>query len=473
MTRPLAGLLDGPLSVVTAGLDLFPEALIGQDAEVAIVEWRPPRFGEPGQLSAIAADPRRTAANRSAVERVMAAGAELVDVRPAGQALGLDRDLFLHAGPPIEVAQASGPLRGALIGAAVFEGLAANPDEAAQLLDGDRIRLEPCHHHRAVGPMAGVISASMWVSELRDPVNGGTAFCSLNEGLGKVLRYGAYSPDVIARLRWMGEVLGPVLAQAVHRSGPLDIKSILAQMLQMGDEGHNRNRAGSLMFLRDLAPAIAESGASSAQIADVLRFIGGNAHFFLNYGMPAAKLAMDSARGIPGSSVVVAMARNGTEFGIQTSGTGDAWFTGPAQTPDGLFLGRYGPADANPDIGDSTIMETLGLGGFSMAAAPAIVRFVGGSVPDALATTKRMYAITVTENPAYAIPVLEFRGAPTGIDVLNVARTGILPQINTGMAGRAAGTGQVGAGLVQPPQECFEKALVALAAEAAAPPASA
>lgn len=473
MTRPLAGLLDGPLSVVTAGLDLFPEALIGQDAEVAIVEWRPPRFGEPGQLSAIAADPRRTAANRSAVERVMAAGAELVDVRPAGQALGLDRDLFLHAGPPIEFAQASGPLRGALIGAAVFEGLAANPDEAAQLLDGDRIRLEPCHHHRAVGPMAGVISASMWVSELRDPVNGGTAFCSLNEGLGKVLRYGAYSPDVIARLRWMGEVLGPVLAQAVHRSGPLDIKSILAQMLQMGDEGHNRNRAGSLMFLRDLAPAIAESGASSAQIADVLAFIGGNEHFFLNYGMPAAKLAMDSARGIPGSSVVVAMARNGTEFGIQTSGTGDAWFTGPAQTPDGLFLGRYGPADANPDIGDSTIMETLGLGGFSMAAAPAIVRFVGGSVPDALATTKRMYAITVTENPAYAIPVLEFRGAPTGIDVLNVARTGILPQINTGMAGRAAGTGQVGAGLVQPPQECFEKALVALAAEAAAPPASA
>ncbi|MEJ7770509.1 MAG: DUF1116 domain-containing protein [Geodermatophilaceae bacterium] len=464
MTRPLGALLAHPLSVVTAGVDLFPEALRSQGAIVETVDWRPPAFGAPEDLAAVAADRRRVSANRTATERILAAGADLVDVRSAADALDLDRDLFLHAGPPIEFGNASGPLRGALIGAAMFEGLAADPDEAVAMLESGRIRLEPCHHHRAVGPMAGVTTASMWVSELRDPVNGGTAYCSLNEGLGKVLRYGAYSTEVIDRLRWMGEVLGPLLAAALIRSGPIDIKSILAQMLQMGDEGHNRNRAGSLMFLRDLAPAIAEAGAPADQVADVLRFLGGNEHFFLNYGMPAAKLALDAARDIPGCSVVVAMARNGTEFGIQTSGTGDAWFTGPAQTPEGLFLGGYGPQDANPDIGDSAIMETLGVGGFSMAAAPAIVRFVGGTVPDALATTRRMFRITVTENPAYAIPVLEFRGAPTGIDVLSVARTGILPQINTGMAGRVAGTGQVGAGLVKPPQECFEKALVALAA---------
>jgi len=464
MTRPLGALLAHPLSVVTAGVDLFPEALRSQGAIVETVDWRPPAFGAPEDLAAVAADRRRVSANRTATERILAAGADLVDVRSAADALDLDRDLFLHAGPPIEFGNASGPLRGALIGAAMFEGLAGDPDEAVAMLESGRIRLEPCHHHRAVGPMAGVTTASMWVSELRDPVNGGTAYCSLNEGLGKVLRYGAYSTEVIDRLRWMGEVLGPLLAAALIRSGPIDIKSILAQMLQMGDEGHNRNRAGSLMFLRDLAPAIAEAGAPADQVADVLRFLGGNEHFFLNYGMPAAKLALDAARDIPGCSVVVAMARNGTEFGIQTSGTGDAWFTGPAQTPEGLFLGGYGPQDANPDIGDSAIMETLGVGGFSMAAAPAIVRFVGGTVPDALATTRRMFRITVTENPAYAIPVLEFRGAPTGIDVLSVARTGILPQINTGMAGRVAGTGQVGAGLVKPPQECFEKALVALAA---------
>ena len=464
MTGPLAALLTQPLSVITAGVDLFPEALRAQGAEVEKVHWRPPAFGEPAELSALAADPRRVAANRTATERILAAGAELVAVRPAADALGIARELFLHAGPPIEFDDVSGPLRGALIGAALFEGLAADPDEAQRLLETGRIRLEPCHHHRAVGPMAGVTTASMWVSELHDPINGGTAFCSLNEGLGKVLRYGAYSAEVIERLRWMVEVLGPALAAALARSGPIDIKSIVAQMLQMGDEGHNRNRAGSLMFLRDLAPAIAESGGSATQVVEVLRFLGGNEHFFLNYGMPAAKLAMDAARDLPGSSVVVAMARNGTDFGIQTAGTGDSWFTAPADIPEGLFLGGYGPEDANPDIGDSAIMETLGVGGFSMAAAPAIVRFVGGTVPDALATTRQMYAITVTENPTYTIPVLDFRGAPTGIDVLSVARTGILPQINTGMAGRVAGTGQVGAGLVKPPAECFTAALRGLAA---------
>jgi hypothetical protein len=259
-----------------------------------------------------------------------------------------------------------------------------------------------------------------------------------------------------------------VLSQAVRNpidagADPIDVKAILAQMLQMGDEGHNRNRAGSALTLRELAPSLVVVDAPLSDVSDVLRFIGGNEHFFLNLGMPTAKLALDAARDVPGSTMLTVMARNGTDFGIQTAGTGDRWFTGPANTPEGLFLGDYGPEDANPDIGDSAITETYGVGGFSMAAAPAIVRFVGGSVPDALATTERMYQLTLAENPAMAIPIMGFRGAPTGIDVLKVARTGWLPQINTGMAGRVAGTGQVGAGLVQPPQECFEQALVALA----------
>jgi hypothetical protein len=265
----------------------------------------------------------------------------------------------------------------------------------------------------------------------------------------------------------MRDVLGPVLRAAVRSmADPLDVKAVLAQMLQMGDEGHNRNRAGSLMTLRELSPAVVEVDAPSSDIAAVLRFIGGNEHFFLNLGMPTAKLALDAARDVPGSTMVTVMSRNGTEFGIRTAGTGDRWFTGPANTPVGLFLGDYGPEDANPDIGDSAIMETYGVGGFTMAAAPAIVRFVGGTVPDALATTERMYQLTLAENPAMQVPILGFRGSPTGIDVLAVARTGWLPQINTGMAGRVAGTGQVGAGLVQPPRECFEQALAALAQEA-------
>jgi hypothetical protein len=307
----------------------------------------------------------------------------------------------------------------------------------------------------------------MWMFELRDPEHGGSAYCSLNEGLGKVLRYGAYGPEVIERLRWMSAVLGPLLQTAVRAradAGPVDIKSIAVQMLQMGDEGHNRNRAGTLMFLRELLPDLIDSGAPSAEVAEAVAFIAGNDHFFLNLGMPACKLATDAARDVPGSTLVVTMARNGTDFGIQVSGTGDQWFTGPANTPEGLYLGAFGPDDANPDIGDSAITETAGIGGFAMAAAPAIVRFVGGDVSDAISATQSMYDITLAESRAYQIPVLDFRGTPTGIDVTRVVRTGILPHINTGMAGRVAGTGQVGAGIVNPPAEIFPAALTALAA---------
>jgi hypothetical protein len=268
----------------------------------------------------------------------------------------------------------------------------------------------------------------------------------------------------------MGDVLGPLLQAAVRGTEEAtDVTGILTQMLQMGDEAHNRNRAGTLMLLRDLSPAMVSSGSDagfdSKDVADVLRFVGGNDHFFLNLAMPACKLALDAGRDVPGSTMVVAMARNGTDFGIQVSGTGDEWFTGPAQVAEGLFLGDYGPDDANADIGDSAITETAGIGGFAMATAPAIVRLVGGTVPDALATTRRMHEITLAENPRWTVPVLEFMGTPTGIDVTKVCRTAILPQINTGMAGKVAGVGQVGAGLVTPPAEIFPKALAALAAQ--------
>ena len=462
-------LLLAPPAIVAAGVEVFSEALRQQGARITDVDWRPPAFGSAEDLAAVALDPRRAAANRVAVERVLAAGSVLTDVRPAREVLDLPDRVLLHSGPPLTWEAASGPMRGALVGACLFEGWASTVEDAERVLAAGGIALDPCHHHRAVGPMAGVTSPSMWLWCLADPVGGGRAWCNLNEGLGKVLRMGAFDEEVQTRLGWMRDVLGPVLQQAVRaRPEPLDVKAVLAQMLQMGDEGHNRNRAGSLMALRELSPAIVAVDAPSSDIAEVLRFIGGNEHFFLNLGMPTAKLAMDAARDVPGSSLVTVMARNGTEFGIQTAGTGDRWFTGPANTPVGLYLGDYGPEDANPDIGDSAIMETYGVGGFSMAAAPAIVRFVGGTVPDALATTERMYQVTLAENPAMQIPVLGFRGAPTGIDVLQVARTGWLPQINTGMAGRVAGTGQVGAGLVQPPQQCFEQALAALAEESRA-----
>ncbi|OFE14800.1 hypothetical protein BA895_08985 [Humibacillus sp. DSM 29435] len=461
--------LEGEVTVATVGAGVLSDALRAQAVSITEANWQPPMTGTEGDLWAVSTDARRDAANALALARMTAAGADLVDVRPAREALGLERGTFLHAGPPITFERASGPLRGALIGAMLLEGLADTAEEAAAVLTrGEGIVLEPCHHRGAVGPMAGVISASMWVYELHDSGHGNTSWCSLNEGLGKVLRYGAFGPEVIERLRWMGAVLGPILQQAVRarleQQSPIDVKAIIAAMLQMGDEGHNRNRAGSLLLLRELLPTMITADAPSSDIAEAVRFSGANEHFFLNLGMPACKLATVAAHGIPGCSVVTTMARNGTDFGIRVSGTGDEWFTAPAGTPQGLFLGSYGPADANPDIGDSAITETAGIGGFAMAAAPAIVRFVGGDVAFALRTTAMMYQITVGEHPAYQVPILEFRGTPTGIDVVAVARTGILPQINTGMAGRVAGTGQVGAGLVTPPAACFSQALAALAA---------
>jgi hypothetical protein len=459
----MTGLLRREPHVISAGLELLAGAAEGQAARVTRVAWKPPMPDTESDLVTVLGDRRRADANALAVGRMQASRAQLVDLLPARDALGLRPGEFLHAGPPITWERASGPLRGALLGAAIFEDLAADPQEAAAIAERGGFALDPCHAHHAVGPMAGVVSPSMWVFVLEDPASGRRAYCSLNEGLGKVLRYGAYSPEVIDRLRWMAAVLGPLLQSAVRAGGPVDVTAILAQMVQMGDEAHNRNRTGTLMLLRDVLPSLVAASFPASDVSRTVTFIGGNDHFFLNLAMPACKLALDAARDMPGSTMVVAMARNGTDFGVQVAGTGDQWFTAPALTPRGLFLGDYGPADANPDIGDSAITETAGLGGFAMAAAPAIVRLVGGSVADALAATRRMYEITLAEHPLFQVPALDFRGTPAGIDVTLVARTGILPQINTGMAGKVAGTGQVGAGLVTPPADVFPAALGALA----------
>jgi hypothetical protein len=460
---PSSDLLSGPPRVVTAGVELFEATLRDQGVEVVAVEWRPPLEGTAGALARIAADPRTATANATALERITAAEPHWVGVTTAADALGLQPGQFLHAGPPITWERASGPLRGALIGAMLYEGVADTPEAAVAIAERGELELAPCHAHAAVGPMAGVVSPSMPLFVIENHAFGNRAYCTFNEGLGKVLRYGAYGPEVIERLRWMQDVLRPAMTAAVERLGSMDLRSVVVQAMQMGDELHNRNRAASSLFVREVVPPLLESGIDPGDLADVVRFVNGNEHFFLNLGMPAAKSALDPARDLPGSSVVVAMARNGTDFGIQLSGTGDRWFTGPAQVPDGLFLGDYTADDANPDIGDSTITESAGMGGFAMAAAPAIVRFVGGQAGDALDATRSMYAITLGEHPHFQIPILEFRGTPVGIDATRIVRTGVMPFVNTGIAGKQPGTGQVGAGLVSPPPEAFVAAVRTLA----------
>ncbi len=310
--------------------------------------------------------------------------------------------------------------------------------------------------------MAGIVTASMPVWEVVNEAAGTTAFCTLNEGLGKVLRYGAYAPEVIERLRWMRDVLGPALAAALERHGPLDLRSLIAQALQMGDEGHNRNRAGTSLVIRELAPFLVEDESlPRARVAEVLRFLHGNDHFFLNLTMPAAKSAVAAIADLPWSSVVSVMARNGVEFGIRLAGLGPRWFVGEASVVEGLYLPGFKAEDAARDIGDSVITETSGIGGFAMAAAPAIVQFVGGRASDALRLTQRMYAITLAESEAYKIPALDFRGTPTAIDVVKLVETGVLPVVNTGIAHKEPGVGMVGAGLVRPPLACYHAALAA------------
>lgn len=403
-------------------------------------------------------------ANRLAVERMMAARPVLKGLATAREVIpGMSDDLLLHAGPPIEWARASGPLRGAVIGALLFEGRARDEAGAAALVERGEVRLEPCHHHGAVGPMAGVISPSMKVYVVEDATHGHRTFSNLNEGYGKVLRYGAFSGDVLTKLRWMNDFLAPVLGRAIELLGGIDLRTLIAEALHMGDEGHNRNKAGSLLFLKLLAPAIARVNPAREIHVETLRFLGENPLSVLNPVMAACKAMADAAHGIEGSTIVSTMARNGTDFGIRVSGLGDRWFTAPSQVPDGLYFPGFSSADANPDIGDSTITETAGLGAFAMAAAPAIVTFIGGTPRDALSASLEMYEITATEHSQFTIPALGFRGTPVGIDLRKVVELGITPRVNTGIAHKQAGVGQVGAGLVRPPMETFESALVAYA----------
>ena len=408
-------------------------------------------------------------ANTVATNRMMEARPVLVGLGTARDVIpGMHENLLLHAGPPITWARMSGPLRGAIIGALIFEGRAADAAEAEALATSGEIEFAPCHHHNAVGPMAGVTSPSMAVYIIEnqaDPEAGGgnRAFSNLNEGYGKVLRYGAYQEDVQARLRWMHDVMAPVLGDAIVAAGGLDIRALLAEALHMGDEGHNRNKAGSILYTAKLAPHIARVAPDGATAADIIAALGENALSVLNPVMAACKAMCDAGHGVEGSTIVTAMARNGTDFGIRVSGLDGQWFTAPAQVPDGLYFPGFSFADANADIGDSTITETAGIGGFAMAAAPAIVTFVSGAPKDAVNATMEMYEINFTEHKSFTIPALDFRGTPTGIDLRKVVETGITPRINTGIAHKEAGVGQVGAGLVRPPMAIFEEALVAFA----------
>ncbi len=462
----VSSLMDGRVRAVNIGLASFAETLRSAGVPVVQVDWRPPAQADPvrgRKLAQLIGNPLVDQANATAVGRMLAVQPMLTNVQVAGELLPELRSgrLLLHAGPPIDWERMSGPMRAAVAGAAILEGWASTPEEAEKEAARGGIEFSPCHHHSAVGPMAGVISASMPLIVVEDAATGRRAYSNLNEGQGRCLRYGALGGDVMERLRWMGARLGPSLAAALRSlREPVDLGAIIAQALQMGDECHSRNVAASALLVRQLAAALA--GQEPLGGHEALEFLSDNNYWFLNFSMAASKLATDAGRGVRHSTVVTALARNGVEFGIQVSGTGDRWFTAPAPVPDGLYFPGYGPADANPDIGDSAIAETNGLGGFALAAAPAIVGFVGGTPADALRVSEEMATITVTRHPAFQLPALGFVGSPYGIDVRAVTDAGLEPTITTGIAHRRPGIGQIGAGLTHAPLDCFTAVLDAV-----------
>lgn len=467
-------LSDGPRTV-NVGLDLFANDLEADGHPVIRVDWRPPQTRDRAVLSALARleSPdhagRMTAANDTAAARMIGAQPFLVDVVPAHEALpGLDDRMILHAGPPVAWDAMCGPMRGAVAGAIVFEGWADTLDRATALAASGAIRFEPNHHHDTVGPMTGLTTRHMPLLVVENRAHGNRAYCTINEGLGKVMRFGGNDASVVSRLHWLARELAPLLGTALRASGGIDLGNIIARGLAMGDEMHQRNVACTSLLLRELAPALARAGAEPDALAECLAFMAGNDQFFLNVAMVMGKAIMDPVRGVTGSSVVTAMCRNGTDFGIRVAGTGDRWFTAPVEMPRGLYFPGFTEADANPDMGDSTIVETVGLGGFAMAASPAVAGFVGaGRASEALDFTRRMWELTVTRNPQWTIPALDFAGVPTGIDICRVVASGMTPTINTGIAHREPGVGQVGAGVVNAPMACFEQAVVALDAELA------
>ncbi len=478
MTLSANTLLRLTPAVLNVGIDGLNASVVANAGTLTQLQWQPPGDADPllaWQLARLLGEPRIAAANAQATQRIISSRPMWEDI--ALRADGVwpemkDARLLLHAGPPLAWGEMCGPMHGAMIGAVLYEGWADTPQAARQMLERGDIDFAQCHDFHAVGPMTGVISASMPLIQVRDATHGNLAYTNINEGIGRCLRFGANGPDVLRRLKWFERVLAPVLKAAVRhaydKSGGIDLKAIQSQALLMGDEVHSRNAASTALFFMTLAVPLAAIGGNANAVPQdhvhqTLDFVAKTSQFFLNYSMVSCKATMDAAHGIEFSSVVTATARNGTETGLRISGMGKQWFTAKSDLPQGLFFPGFKQADACPDIGDSAITETAGFGGCSFAASPALTLLAGGTVGDAVRYSREMYEICVTKNPGLSLPALDFAGAPCGIDVRKVVDTGIRPLVTTGIAHRDAGVGQIGAGIVRVPMPCFVSACRAMA----------
>lgn len=464
-------LFEQKLNVINVGIELIRDDLIKQNVPVSQINWAPPGGGNLKIIKALdaldnpALAEKIEKANAQAVERITNSRPMLVGFDQAINVVpGMTKTTILHSGPPITWDRMCGAMKGGVLGAIVFEGLAKDLEEAEKVAASGQITFSPCHEHGCVGSMAGITSASMFMHVVKNEPYGNMAYTNLSEQMAKVLRMGANDQSVIDRLVWMRDVFGPILRDAMKLAGPIDLRLLLSQAIHMGDECHNRNVAGTTLLIQALTPYIIQTNFTVAQQKEVFDFVLSSDYFSGPTWMVLCKAALDAAHNIPYSTIVTTMCRNGVDFGIRVSGIGgNNWFTGPAQKVIGPMFAGYKPEDSGLDIGDSAITETYGIGAFAMAAAPAIVALVGGTVDEAIDFSKKMAVITTTENKNVTIPLLNFQGISTGIDVRKVELAGILPVINTAIAHKDAGVGMIGAGITYPPMQCFDKAILAIA----------
>ena len=470
-SEKLLKMLSEKPKIINIGLKSFAEVAEQFGCEAVQYDWMPPAGGNVELIKTLNFLRNYEGfdideANRAVIAKVVASQPVIKNVVLAKTVIKElnEGKVILHAGPPIEYKNMPDPVQGSCVGAVLFEEWADNEADARKLLESGEVKFIPCHHVKAVGPMGGITSANMAVFVVENVTDGNEAYCTMNEGIGKVLRFGAYSEEVVERLRWMRDILGPTLGRAIQELGGINVNPLVAKAIAMGDEFHQRNIAASLAFLKEVAPVITKLEMDEKDRYDVIKFLSDTDQFFLNIMMASGKAVMDGARTLTEGTIVTAMCRNGVEFGIRIAGMGDEWFTGPVNVPQGLYFTGYDGEDACPDMGDSAITETFGVGGMAMIAAPAVTRFVGaGGYEDALRTSTEMTEITIDRNPNYIVPNWNFQGICLGIDARLVVEKGITPVINTGIAHKIAGYGQIGAGTVHPPVECFEKAVAAYA----------
>ncbi len=470
VSEAITDLLNTKPRVINIGVESFSDVVREHGGQAVQYNWKPVAGGNRklikilNQLKQI---DEINEQNEKVIGRFKDAQPFLVDVVPAHTVIPeLKEKVLLHAGPPIAYEDMTGPMQGSCVGATLYEGWAETEEEARRMLENGEFTFIPCHHVNAVGPMGGITSMHMPVLVVENRLTNNTAYCILNEGIGKVLRFGAFSQEVVDRLTWIQDVLAPVLSKALRKlDGGLNVNVLAAKAITMGDEFHQRNIAASLLFLKEISPTILSlDDVDNAMKQEVIQFLADTDQFFLNIMMATGKAIVDGARQITEGTIVTTMTRNGKDFGVRVSALGDQWFTAPVNTPKGLYFTGFSEEDGNPDIGDSAITETIGVGGMAMIAAPGVTRFVGaGGFEDALRVSNEMSEICVGHNPNYSIPTWDFKGACLGIDIRKVVETGITPLINTGIAHKQAGLGQVGAGTVRAPLACFEKALVAYA----------